>query len=160
MTIFEGSGHAKQTVAGLSSTLSRLLIMADRPVLVRNMENFQLATVSPYLAAHPRGFLALFAMAGNALWSDLGEPPYQIRLQDCPESVSGFELISVITAGANLDALILAIMEAISQVTDETGIVLNDLDAWVACAPPAELVGPDLSIVARTDAQQSPRTSQ
>lgn len=142
-----GSGQARMAIAGLSEVFHRLFIMGNRPVLLRDLDSWREGRVSPFIAAHPQGLLPLFVMAGNALWTDLGEPAFSVRVRDCASALTGIELVSVLSRTDNMQSLMLAMMEAISQVADPTGIRVNNLAPLIARAPVAERLGAGLTVV-------------
>lgn len=147
LAVLPGSGQARISVAGLSDAFNKLFIMSNRPVLLRDLDSWKVGRVSPFIAAHVRGLLPLFVMAGNTVWSDLGETPFSVRVQDCPTALTGIELVSVVSETASMTPLMLAMMEAISLVADTTGIMVNDLGPLIARGPVAERTDASLSVV-------------
>lgn len=145
--VVAGSGRSRMTIAALSGAFNRLFIMGDRPVLLRDLDSWKISAVSPFVASHARGLLPLFVMAGNAVWCELGETPFVVRVQDCPIALTGVELVSVVSETEDLTTLMLAMMEAISQVADPTGIMVNDLGPLVARGPVAERLVATLALV-------------
>ncbi|WP_288006715.1 hypothetical protein, partial [Acidiphilium sp.] len=81
------------------------------------------------------------------VWADLGETPFPVRMQDCRRALAGIELVSIAAPDGNLTPLMLAMMEAISQVADQTGILVNDLGPLIERAPGAQWVGATLAMV-------------
>ncbi len=153
LVVVAGSGQARSTITRLSEAFSRLFVMGRRPVLLRDLDSWQPTVISPFLAAHARGLLPLFVMAGNAVWRDLGETPFPVRMQDCTRALAGIELVSIIPPDGDLTPLMLAMMEAISQVADQTGILVNELGPLIERAPGAEWVGAKLAMVPRPAAE-------
>jgi hypothetical protein len=147
LTVVAGSGQARSAIALLSTAFSRLFVMGRRPVLLRDLDSWQPTVISPFLASHAKGLLPLFVLAGNAVWADLGETPFPVRMQDCRRALAGIELVSIAAPDGNLTPLMLAMMEAISQVADQTGILVNDLGPLIERAPGAQWVGATLAMV-------------
>lgn len=147
-----GSRPARRAISGLSEAFHRLFIMGNRPVLMRDLDSWREGRVSPFVASHPQGLLPLFVMAGNALWTDLGEPAFSVRVRDCARALTGIELVSVVSRTENLQSLMLAMMEAISQVAAPTGIKVNDLAPLIARAPVAERLVASVAAVRGTTA--------
>ncbi len=147
LVVVPGSGQARSTITYLSEAFSQLFVMGRRPVLLRDADSWQPTEISPFLASHAKGLLPLFVMAGNAVWADLGETPFPVRMQDSARALAGIELVSVVPPDGNLTPLMLAMMEAISQVADQTGILVNELGPLIERAPGAEWVGAKLAMV-------------
>lgn len=150
LAVVPGSGQARSTITHLSEAFSQLFVMGRRPVLLRDADSWQSTEISPFLASHAKGLLPLFVMAGNAVWAGLGETPFPVRMQNSPGALACVELVSIMPPDGNLTPLMLAMMEAISQVAGETGILVNELGPLVARAPGAEWVGARLTMVPKT----------
>ena len=109
----------------VSNVLRTLLIQTGRPIILEDKANGASVIVPPDSAAAIDGLLPIFLSAGEALWCDATGQSFGLLLE---KDLGAYFSWRVKEIGAGkFSALLLAVMEAISQATTEQGIMAAEL---------------------------------
>ena len=130
---------------------TRVLLRDDgRRLVFRDSATDQHLEISAAAAAAPDGFLPALASAGEAVWQEVTGDGFALDIVPDLGAFLGYRLRSI--GGGSFTAVMLAMMEATSQVARPEAIVLSDLSpvrsaameriARAASAPRLPTAGP------------------
>jgi hypothetical protein len=110
----------------------RVLLRDDgRPIVFRDSATDRHIEIGAVAAAAPDGLLPALATAGEAVWRDVTGAGFALDIVADPKAFLGYRLRSV--GGGSFTSVMLAMMEATSEVARPEAIVLSDLSpVWSA----------------------------
>ena len=110
----------------------RVLLRDDgRSIIFRDSATDRRIEIGPAVAAAPAGFLPALAAAGEAVWREATGVGFALEIVRDTDALLGYRLRGV--GAGSFTAVMLAMMEATSQIARPEAIVLSDLSVvWSA----------------------------
>ena len=128
------------SVESVSSTLEVLVAREGRSIVYCDRATGHDLIVSPPSAASPSGLLPAFVVAGEAVWREATGNGFSLDIMRDPQALLGYRLRGI--GAGHFATVMLATMEAASQVARPSAIIVNELNAlwstatdWIARRP-------------------------
>lgn len=110
-------------LADVAGVMEELLRRSDRPILLEGRR------VAIDCAAAADGLLPVFLVAGEALWREAMGEGLGLEIERDEGALLGYRVVGV--GAKSFPAVMLAMMEAISQIARPEGIIVTELnEVW------------------------------
>ena len=114
------------SVDDVGAVMEALLRSGGKPVLLDDKARGMRQRVEADSAAAPDGLLPVFLVAGEAIWRTAIGEGFGLKIERDEGALLGYRVAEIGTR--SFTAVMLSMMEAVSQVARPEGIVLQELD--------------------------------
>jgi len=115
----------------VSATMRVFLERMGAPLVYNDPANGERLRIEAGAAAARDGLLPAIVVAGESVWRDLTGKGFELDLSRDPSALLGFQLRAI--GGANFSIVMLASIEALHQVRQPGGVIINDFNGlWAA----------------------------
>lgn len=118
-------------VETVAATMRVFLERSAAPLLYKDPANGERLRIEAGAAASVDGLLPAIVVAGESVWRDLTGKGFEIDLARDPAALLGLRLRGI--GGANFSIVMLASVEALHQVRQPEGMIVNEFNVlWAA----------------------------
>jgi len=118
-------------VNSVAATMRVFLERAGAPLLYDDPANGERLRIEASTAAAADGLLPAILVAGESVWRELTGKGFELDLAHDPAALLGYKLRGI--GGANFSIVMLASIEALHQVRQREGMIVNDFNLlWSA----------------------------
>jgi hypothetical protein len=118
-------------VNAVAATMQVFLERAGAPLLYDDPANGERLRIEANTAAAADGLLPAIVVAGESVWRGLTGKGFELDLAQDPSALLGYQLRGI--GGANFSIVMLASVEALHQVRQPEGMIVNDFNVlWSA----------------------------
>lgn len=115
----------------VAATMRIFLERTGVPLLYNDPANGERLRIEPGITAATDGLLPAIVVAGESVWRDLTGKGFELDLARDPSALLGLRLREI--GGANFSIVMLASVEALHQVRQPEGMIVNDFNVlWAA----------------------------
>ena len=117
------------SISRVSSVLEQLLRDDGRPVVIRDLDSWQLCEVPAHVAAGQDGLLPAVLVAAESIWRGATGKGFHVELAKDGNSLLGYRANAV--SGVSFSGLMLSAMEGLDQISRPEGFMSHELSRVV-----------------------------